>query len=68
MKRKLSPPEFFRLINGKPLACALLEVYAKSQDLGLLRDFYYQDDRRISNANLIVSSSFKETVYSILIL
>jgi hypothetical protein len=62
MKRKLSAPDFFRLINGKELACRLLEVYAKKQDLNLLRDFYYQSDYRILNANLIVSSSYKEKV------
>ncbi|KAI8900653.1 Vps16, N-terminal region-domain-containing protein [Globomyces pollinis-pini] len=62
MKRELSIPDFFRIINGKPLACSLLEVYAKQQDPTLLRDFYYQDDRRISNANLILSASYKEKV------
>ncbi len=60
MKRKLSPPEFFRIVNSKPLACSLLEVYAKQQDLSLLRDFYYQDDRRVATANLILRSSYKE--------
>jgi hypothetical protein len=61
MKNKFSEPEFFRMINGKPLVCSLLEVYAKQQDIHLLRNFYYQDDRRISSANLIFSSSYKES-------
>jgi hypothetical protein len=60
MKRKLSPPEFFRIVNSKPLACSLLEVYAKQQDLNLLRDFYYQDDRRVASANLILRSSYND--------
>jgi hypothetical protein len=63
LKRKLSSPDFFRIVNNKPLACSLLEVYAKQQDLPLLRDFYYQDDRRLASANLIFSSSFKDPVF-----
>ncbi|CAG8793312.1 16862_t:CDS:2, partial [Cetraspora pellucida] len=43
LKRKLPLPEFFRIINNKPMACSLLEVYCKQQDLKLLNDFYYQD-------------------------
>jgi hypothetical protein len=62
MQKRHSMPEFFRMINGKTLACSLLELFAKRMDPGLLKDFYYQDDRRISNANLIVSKSFEETV------
>lgn len=61
MKRKLQSAEFFRIINDKPLACALLEIYAKQQDPQLLRDFYYQDDRRVSSANLIFISNYKQT-------
>jgi hypothetical protein len=65
MKRKLSTPDFFRVVSGKNLACKLLEVYAKSQDLNLLRDFYYQSDLRVAHANLIISSSDKDTVCEI---
>ena len=61
--RAKSPSEFFRTINGKPLACSLLEFYAKSQrDMTLLSGFYEQDDRRQSTANLKLSVSFTESV------
>jgi len=58
LKRKLPLGEFFRLINNKPLACNLLQVYCKEQDRELLKDFYYQDDRRIESANLSLEDSF----------
>ncbi|CAO3625786.1 unnamed protein product [Cunninghamella echinulata] len=58
LKRKLPLGEFFRMINNKPLACSLLEVYCKEQDQELLKDFYYQDDRRIESANMIFSEAF----------
>ncbi|KAG2182766.1 hypothetical protein INT44_005746 [Umbelopsis vinacea] len=61
LKRKLPLGEFFRLINNKPLACNLLQVYCKEQDRELLKDFYYQDDRRIESANLSLEESFGET-------
>ncbi|KAI7898789.1 Vps16, C-terminal region-domain-containing protein [Cokeromyces recurvatus] len=60
LKRKLPLGEFFRMINNKPVACNLLEVYCKEQDTELLKDFYYQDDRRIDSANIIVSEAFSE--------
>ncbi|KAI9312452.1 Vps16, C-terminal region-domain-containing protein [Dichotomocladium elegans] len=60
LKRKLSLGEFFRMINNKPLACSLLEVYCKEQDKQLLRDFYYQDDRRVESANIILKEGFEE--------
>ncbi|CAM0139156.1 Vacuolar protein sorting-associated protein 16 [Umbelopsis sp. WA50703] len=60
LKRKLPLGEFFRLINNKPLACNLLQVYCKEQDRELLKDFYYQDDRQIESANLSLEESFTE--------
>ncbi|OAJ45213.1 hypothetical protein BDEG_28371 [Batrachochytrium dendrobatidis JEL423] len=57
MKRKLPLADFFRIISTKPLACNLLELYAREQDPQLLYDFYYQDDRRVSSANLILDES-----------
>ncbi|KAI8644677.1 Vps16, C-terminal region-domain-containing protein [Parasitella parasitica] len=60
LKRKLPLGEFFRMINNKPMACNLLEVYCKEQDTELLKDFYYQDDRRIDSANVVLSEGFVE--------
>lgn len=54
MKRKLPLAEFFRLLNNKPMAANLLEVYGRQNDINLLKDFYYQDDRRAEGAKLIV--------------
>lgn len=62
LKRKLPLGEFFRMINNKPMACNLLEVYCKEQDTELLKDFYYQDDRRIDSANIVLSEGFSELV------
>ncbi|CAG8504867.1 16310_t:CDS:10 [Funneliformis caledonium] len=59
LKRKLPLPEFFRIINNKPMACNLLEVYCKQQDLNLLTDFYYQDDRRVESANITILESYE---------
>ncbi|RUS27514.1 Vps16, N-terminal region-domain-containing protein [Jimgerdemannia flammicorona] len=60
LKRKLPLGEFFRVINNKPLACNLLEVYCKEQDKELLRNFYYQDDRRVDSATITILESFDE--------
>lgn len=54
MKRKLPLAEFFRLLNNKPMAANLLEVYGKQNDINLLKDFFYQDDRRADGAKLII--------------
>lgn len=62
LKRKLQLGEFFRIINNKPLACNLLEVYCKEQDKQMLRDFYYQDDRRSDSATVTILESFEEKV------
>ncbi|KAJ3040033.1 hypothetical protein HDV00_011482 [Rhizophlyctis rosea] len=60
MKRQLSPAEFYKIISGKPLACSLFEAYCREQDVKLLRDFYYQDDRRVDNANATVMEAYGE--------
>ncbi|CAG8563812.1 1119_t:CDS:2, partial [Acaulospora colombiana] len=57
---KLPLGEFFRIISNKPMACRLLEVYCKQQDLKLLTDFYYQDDRRVEMADMTISESYEQ--------
>ncbi|KAF9961902.1 hypothetical protein BGZ72_001009 [Mortierella alpina] len=60
LKRKhLSPADFFRRINDKPLACHLFESYSRQQDPESLRQFYYQDDRHVDSANLSLIESFQ---------
>lgn len=57
LKRVHSLGDFFRFVDKKPDAVALLQVYAKENDVELLRDFYYQDDRRKESACLALKES-----------
>ncbi|KAI8601749.1 Vps16, N-terminal region-domain-containing protein [Dissophora ornata] len=59
LKGKLPQDEFFRVINKKPLACNLLELYGKQQDPKILSEFYFQDDRLVDIANLALMQSFQ---------
>ncbi|VVT56732.1 uncharacterized protein SAPINGB_P005238 [Magnusiomyces paraingens] len=60
LQQKLPIASFFRFINDKPLASRVFEYICKAQDPKLLRDFYYQDDRRYDCAMLLFNQSFKE--------
>ena len=62
MKRRLPIADFFRIINGKVMACNLLEAFCKQQDRQLLKDFYYQDDRRTDSANVVFLESYEAGV------
>ena len=53
LKRKLPLAAFFRTINTRPVASALVEASARDGDFELLKDLYYQDDRPIEGSNLI---------------
>lgn len=53
LKKKLPLASFFRTINSRPVASALVESTASEQDRQLLKDLYYQDDRRLDGANLL---------------
>jgi vacuolar protein sorting-associated protein 16 len=57
LKRTHSLGNFFRFLDNKPDAAALLQVYARENDVELLRDFYYQDDRRTESACLALRES-----------
>ena len=54
LKRKLPLSSFFRVINTRPTATALIESTAHSEDASLLKDLYYQDDRRLDGSNVFV--------------
>lgn len=43
-------------------ASKLLQVYAREQNLEMLRDFYYSDDRRVESAVLSLSEAAKMSV------
>jgi hypothetical protein len=59
IKRTHSLGNFFRFLDNKPDAAALLQVYARKYDVELLRDFYFQDDRRTESACLALEESLE---------
>ena len=59
LKRTHSLGNFFRFVDNKPDAAALLAVAARRDDLELLRDFYYQDDRRTESACLALEEALR---------
>lgn len=61
LKRKLPLASFFRMINTRPVASALVETSAQGQDTELLKDLYYQDDRPIDGSNVLLSEALNET-------
>lgn len=61
LKKKLPLASFFRVINNRPVATALVESSAKAQDKELLKDLYYQDDRRLDGSNLLLAEALQQT-------
>ncbi|SCZ98560.1 BZ3500_MvSof-1268-A1-R1_Chr3-1g05464 [Microbotryum saponariae] len=58
LKRSHALGDFLRFVDHKPTAAALLQILAKdAQDYELLKDFYYQDDRRKESALLALEES-----------
>lgn len=57
LKRKVPLATFFRTINSRPVATAIVESSAIDQDRELLKDLYYQDDRRADGSNLLLSEA-----------
>jgi hypothetical protein len=60
LKKKLPLASFFRVINTRPVATALIESSAQADDSDILKDLYYQDDRRMDGANLFVREAIKQ--------
>ena len=60
LKKKLQLAAFFRVINSRPIATALIEASAQADDPELLKDLYYQDDRRLDGANVFVREALQE--------
>lgn len=60
LKKKLPLASFFRVISSRPVATALIESSAQSDDVELLKDLYYQDDRRIDGAGVFVQEALKQ--------
>lgn len=57
LKKKMPLANFFRTINSRPGATALIETWATDQDQELLKDLYYQTDRLLDSSNLLLSDS-----------
>ncbi|KAF7545548.1 hypothetical protein G7046_g9538 [Stylonectria norvegica] len=61
LKKKLPLAAFFRVINARPTATALVESSAMMEDDNtLLKDLYYQDDRRVDGANVFIRESLHQ--------
>lgn len=61
LQKKLPLATFFRLINSRPTATALVESAAAAEgDNTLLKDLYYQDDRRVDGANVFIRESLHQ--------
>jgi vacuolar protein sorting-associated protein 16 len=61
LKKKLPLASFFRIINSRPVATALVETSALDRDTELLKDLFYQDDRRLDGSNLLISEALSAT-------
>ncbi|KAI1484250.1 vacuolar protein sorting-associated protein 16 [Daldinia eschscholtzii] len=61
LKKKLPLASFFRVINARPTATALVESSAALEDdNALLKDLYYQDDRRVDGAGVFVREALRQ--------
>ena len=66
LKRKLPLASFFRVISSRPTATALVEASARDsdgqghEDMALLKDLYYQDDRRLDAAAVFVREAVRQ--------
>ncbi|OGE58308.1 hypothetical protein PENARI_c001G02310 [Penicillium arizonense] len=61
LKSKLPLASFFRMINTRPMASALVETAARGEDVELLKDLFYQDDRPIDGANVLLTEALRDT-------
>lgn len=62
LKSHLALGDFFRIVDDRPRAAVLLEIYAREQDREMLKDFYYQDDRRKESARLMLEEADRTKV------
>ena len=61
MRKKLPLAAFFRAINTRPAATALVEASAAREgDNALLKDLFYQDDRRVDGASVFIRESLRQ--------
>lgn len=60
LRSKLPLAQFFRTINTRPIASALVEATAREEDGEMLKDLYYQDDRRLDGALLLFADALSQ--------
>ncbi|RAL67561.1 hypothetical protein DID88_008316 [Monilinia fructigena] len=60
LKKNLPLASFFRVINTRPIATSLVESSARTEDSSLLKDLYYQDDRRTDGANVFIREALQQ--------
>lgn len=61
LKKKLPLASFFRVINARPTATALVESSAALEnDNALLKDLYYQDDRRVDGSGVFIREALRQ--------
>ncbi|OAA67065.1 vacuolar protein sorting [Niveomyces insectorum RCEF 264] len=61
LRRKLPLAAFFKTVNSRPVATALVESSAiREGDNTLLKDMYYQDDRRVSGASVFIREALRQ--------
>ena len=60
LKSKLPLASFFRTLSSRPLASALVESSAASNDSALLKDLFYQDDRPLDSSNLLFKEALEQ--------
>ncbi|KAL9113155.1 MAG: hypothetical protein Q9227_002767 [Pyrenula ochraceoflavens] len=61
LKKKLPLAQFFRTINNRPIASALVESSARFEDTELLKDMYYQDDRPVDGSNILFGEAMQQS-------
>ncbi|KAI9890737.1 MAG: hypothetical protein M1814_003667 [Vezdaea aestivalis] len=57
LKAKLKASTFFRMLSTRPVALSLVTSTARHADPDLLKDLYYQDDRRLDTSLLLLRSA-----------
>ncbi|ESZ95296.1 vacuolar protein sorting [Sclerotinia borealis F-4128] len=60
LKKTLPLASFFRVINTRPIATSLVESSARTDDSSLLKDLYYQDDRRTDGATVFIREALQQ--------
>ncbi|KAK4186845.1 putative vacuolar protein sorting-associated protein 16 [Podospora australis] len=66
LRRKFPLTTFFRVINSRPIATALVEAAARDgdgeghEDTAMLKDLYYQDDRRLDGASVFIREALRQ--------